>query len=84
MYIVLLCYCFSPALPCYNQSRHQRHECECFTRVSKHEKTVVFECLETSVKHEARVYEMASQSAPNYKQRILFSLTFSFYFLLLN
>ena len=27
------------------------------------------ECLETPVKHEARVFEMASQSAPNYKQK---------------
>ena len=45
---------------------------------------IVFECLETSVKHEARVFEMASQSAPNYKQRMLFSLTFSFCILLFN
>ena len=30
---------------------------------------VVFECLETPVKHEARVFEMASQSAPNCKQK---------------
>ena len=28
----------------------------------------VFECLETPVKHETRVFEMASQSAPNCKQ----------------
>ena len=27
------------------------------------------ECLETPVKHEARVFEMASQSAPNCKQK---------------
>ena len=26
---------------------------------------IVFECLETPMKHEARVFEMASQSAPN-------------------
>ena len=61
-----------------------QNECECFTGVSKHEAFIVFECLENPVKHEARVFEMASQSAPNYKQRILFSLTFSFYFLLFN
>ena len=30
---------------------------------------VVFECLETPMKHEARVFEMASQSAPNCKQK---------------
>ena len=30
---------------------------------------IVFECLETPVKHEARVFEMASQSAPNCKQK---------------
>ena len=29
---------------------------------------IVFECLETPVKHEARVFEMASQSAPDCKQ----------------
>ena len=29
----------------------------------------VFECLETPVKHEAGVFEMASQSAPNCKQK---------------
>ena len=29
---------------------------------------IVFECLETPVKYEARVFEMASQSAPNRKQ----------------
>ena len=29
---------------------------------------IVFECFETPVKHEARVFEMASQSAPNCKQ----------------
>ena len=46
---------------------------ECFTRVSKHEKTddafIVLECLKTPVKHEAQVFEMASQSAPNCKQK---------------
>ena len=30
---------------------------------------IVFECLETPVKHEAQVFEMASQSAPNCKQK---------------
>ena len=30
---------------------------------------VVFECLETPMKHEARVFEMASQSAPDCKQK---------------
>ena len=30
---------------------------------------IVFGCLETPVKHEARVFEMASQSAPNCKQK---------------
>ena len=30
---------------------------------------IVFECLETPMKHEARVFEMASQSAPNCKQK---------------
>ena len=30
---------------------------------------IVFECLETPVKHEARVFETASQSAPNCKQK---------------
>ena len=30
---------------------------------------VVFSCLETPVKHEAQVFEMASQSAPNCKQK---------------
>ena len=30
---------------------------------------IVFECLETPVKHEARVFEMASESAPNGKQK---------------
>ena len=30
---------------------------------------IVFECLETPGKHEARVFEMASQSAPNCKQK---------------
>ena len=30
---------------------------------------IVFECLETPVKHEARVFEMASQSATNCKQK---------------
>ena len=29
---------------------------------------IVFECLETPVKHEARVFETASQSAPDCKQ----------------
>ena len=36
------------------------------------------------MKHEAQVFGMASQSAPKYKQRILFTLTFSFCFLLFN
>ncbi len=36
---------------------------------------VVFECLETPVKHEARVFEIASQSAPYCKQNILFTKT---------
>ena len=40
------------------------NEGECFIRVSKHEKTdertrPKAECLETLMKHEARVYEMA-------------------------
>ena len=30
---------------------------------------ILFECLETPVKHEARFFEMASQSAPNCKQK---------------
>jgi len=30
---------------------------------------IVFECLEMPVKHEARVFEMASQSPPDYKQK---------------
>ena len=30
---------------------------------------IVFECLETPVKHEARVFEMASQSTPKCKQK---------------
>ena len=30
---------------------------------------IVFESLETPVKQEARVFEMASQSAPNCKQK---------------
>ena len=30
---------------------------------------IVFECLETPMKHETRVFEMASQSAPNCKQK---------------
>jgi len=30
---------------------------------------IVYECLETPMKHEARVFEMASQSAPNCKQK---------------
>ena len=30
---------------------------------------IVFKCLETPVKHEARVFEIASQSAPNCKQK---------------
>ena len=30
---------------------------------------IVFESLETRVKHEARVFEIASQSAPNCKQK---------------
>ena len=30
---------------------------------------IVFECLESPMKHEARVFEMASQSAPNCKQK---------------
>ena len=30
---------------------------------------IVLECLETPVKHEARVFEMASQWAPNCKQK---------------
>ena len=47
------------------------HEGDCFIRVSKHEETdertrqrpsafIVLECLETLMKHEARVYRMAS------------------------
>ena len=46
----------------------------CFTGVAKHSKTItissLFSSLETPVKHEAQVFEMASKSAP--KQRILF------------
>ena len=30
---------------------------------------IVFKCLETPVKHQARVFELASQSAPNCKQK---------------
>ena len=30
---------------------------------------IVFECLETPMKHDARVFEMASQSAPYCKQK---------------
>ena len=47
------------------------HEGDCFIRVSKHKETdegtrqwpsafIVLECLETLMKHEARVYRMAS------------------------
>ena len=38
-----------------------------YTGVSKHENW--WKCLETPVKHEARVFEMASQSVPNSKQK---------------
>ena len=46
------------------------HECRVF-RQGFQTRKFVFEYLETPVKHEARVFEMASQSATNYKQRIL-------------
>ena len=40
-----------------------------FYRSFQRRELIVFECLENPVKHEARVFEMASQSAPNCKQK---------------
>ena len=48
-----------------------KNECECFITISKHEKTdesmrpsasIVFECLEIVMKHDARVFEITSLS----------------------
>ena len=53
-----------------------KHECECFTGISKHDKSdeipglLLFSSVwKAPIKHEARVFEMASQSAPNCKQK---------------
>ena len=51
-----------------------KHECECFTGISKHDKSdeipglLLFSSVwKAPIKHEARVFEMASQSVPNCK-----------------
>ena len=53
-----------------------QNESECFIGVSKHRETnesfIVSRCLDTPIKHEARVLEITSQnhSQTNHKQRL--------------